>query len=70
MIRKIFALFLLTLNAIAVSAADDVTVSLSGNVTTMSNGIVSIKIGSNGRVSEMKYNNGSNLLASSGIYFD
>lgn len=50
--------------------AQQCSVSISNRVTTMSNGIVTVKIGSNGRVSSMGYKTYSNLLGSSGIYFD
>lgn len=52
-------------------AQDAPTASVDGLSTDMSNGIITLKIGSNGRASSMKvsgYN--TNLLASSGIYFD
>ena len=51
-------------------AQSNVSVSLSNRSTTMSNGIVSINIGSNGRVSSMTCNGSSNLLGSNGVYFD
>ena len=54
----------------AAAQGSDVTLTKSGNAVTMSNGIVSISIGTNGRVSTLAYNGNSNLLASSGIYFD
>lgn len=51
--------------------AGDVTVSVSsGRETKMSNGLVSITIGSNGRISNMALQGGSNVIGSSGVYFD
>lgn len=51
-------------------ADNSVTLTKSGNSVTMANEKVKIEIGSNGRVSSMTYKNGSNLLGSTGIYFD
>lgn len=58
------------LAAQAAKASDNVTVSLSGRDATMSNGNITIKIGSNGRVSSMTAFGSGNLLSSSGIYFN
>lgn len=60
----------LTSLTVAAQQQEDVTVSKSGNAVTMSNGIVTVKIGSNGRVNTLAYGTNSNLLGSSGIYFD
>lgn len=60
----------LALASMGAMAQSDVTVSQSGNAVTLSNGIVTLKIGSNGRVNTLAYGTNSNLLASSGIYFD
>lgn len=65
---------MLLLTAMTVSAQDAVTVTQTSTAVTMSNGIISLKIGSNGRVSELKkYINGNlsaNLMGDNGIYFD
>lgn len=68
--KKLFTLLLSAFVATGINAQDDVTVTRNGNSTVMSNGIVKINIGSNGRISSMTYNGGPNLLASNGIYFD
>lgn len=54
----------------SLAATGDVSVTLSGMSAKMTNGIVTINIGSNGRVSSMTKGSSGNLLASSGIYFD
>ena len=51
-------------------ADDKVTVSVNGMETKMSNGIVSIVIGTNGRVNTLTYKGSDNLIGSTGIYFD
>ena len=68
--KAIAALASLFYIATAFAAADNVTVSLSGMTTTMSNGLVKITIGSNGRASSLTKGSSGNLLASNGIYFD
>ena len=51
--------------------AESVNVSLSDSrVTEMSNGLISITIGSNGRISKMSLKNGTNVIGSNGVYFD
>lgn len=50
-------------------SAQDCSVSLSGRNATLSNGTVTAKIGSNGRVSNLSWNDW-NALTSNGIYFD
>lgn len=53
------------------TAQDAPTATLNGNSATMTNGIITLSIGSNGRASNMRkvgYN--TNILGSSGIYFD
>lgn len=53
------------------AAQDAPTATMNGNSTTMTNGIITLSIGSNGRASSMrKAGFSSNLLGSSGIYFD
>lgn len=51
--------------------ADEVSVSVSSKQeTVMSNGLLSVTIGSNGRISNMSLQGENNVLASNGIYFD
>lgn len=58
------------LTSLNVMAQTDVTISMDSNrKTQMSNGLVTLSIGSNGRADILKYK-GMNLLGSSGIYFD
>lgn len=68
-------LHLLTLAALCLTApasrAQTLTATVSSDrVTTMSNGLVTLTIGSNGRVSALTPQGGSNVIGSSGIYFD
>ncbi len=44
--------------------------TVNGSKVTMQNGKLSVVIGSDGKVSSMKFNQSHELLASSGIYFD
>ena len=67
--KTIIAIALMSLYTMD-TLAQQCSVSISNKVTTMSNGVVTVKIGSNGRVSSLGYKTYSNLLASSGIYFD
>ncbi len=47
------------------------TASIDGRTSELSNGIITLKIGSNGRASNLRVDGyDTNLLASSGIYFD
>lgn len=64
------SLALLAASTAVTAETADVTMTKSGNAVTMSNGIITISIGTNGRISSLAYNGNSNLLASSGIYFD
>ena len=68
--NKLLILLLSVLLPTAVMAADgDVTMSVSGMTTKMSDGTWSITINSNGRVSSLQ-RKGTEFLASNGIYFD
>lgn len=60
-------IFLTTISSI--SAQQDVSVTLNGREAELSNGIVTLSIGSNGRADMLKYK-GMNMLSSGGIYFD
>jgi rhamnogalacturonan endolyase len=69
--KKALPLLLLAiLTSLTIQAEDKVTATINGLTTTMSNGIVSITIGSNGRISNMTLNGGKNLIGSTGVYFD
>ena len=57
------------LNMASAWAGDGCTISLSGRNATLSNGVVTAKVGSNGRVSSLNWRSYS-LLSSNGIYFD
>lgn len=59
--------------ALAASAQSEMTATLgSNNTAVMSNGIITLNIGKDGRVSKMLHaaNGSDNILGSSGIYFD
>lgn len=55
--------------AAAIAADGDVTMSVSGMTTKMTDGTWSITINSAGRVSSLQ-RKGTEFLASNGIYFD
>ncbi len=57
---------------LSVSAQSEMTATLDGLVGTMSNGIITLNIGKDGRASKMYHaaNGSDNILGSSGIYFD
>lgn len=61
----LFVLLFFTL----IAHAQDCSVSLSGRSATLSNGIVTASVGSNGRVSSLKWRS-NNVLTNSGVYFD
>ena len=68
--KKLLTLIASVLFASGVMAADgDVTMTVSGMTTTMSDGTWSIKIGSNGRISSLQ-RKGTELLGGQTIYFD
>lgn len=68
--NKLLILFFSVLLCVDVMAADgDVTMSVSGMTTKMSDGTWSITINSNGRISSLQ-RKGTEFLASNGIYFD
>lgn len=71
-INKILSTILLSLTCALTNATDftNVSMTVSGNSVKMNNGKLVVSIGSNGRVSSIKYNQSKELLASSGIYFD
>lgn len=70
--KTLLPIALATLTALPVMADEAApTATVSGRATEMSNGIITLKIGSDGRASDMRREGyGSNILASSGIYFD
>lgn len=53
-----------------VQAQDKVTLSQNELETTMSNGIISLIVGTNGRINTLTVGNSENLIGSTGIYFD
>lgn len=57
---------------LSASAQDGMTATLDGMAATMSNGIITLNIGKDGRASKMYHpdNGGDNIMGSSGIYFD
>ena len=68
--NKLLILLLSVFLSVDVMAADgDVTMSVSGMTTKMSDGTWNITINSNGRVSSLQ-RKGTEFLASNGIYFD
>ena len=68
--NKLLTLLFPFLLSVPVMAADgDVTMSVSGMTTKMTDGTWSITINSNGRVSSLQ-RKGTEFLASNGIYFD
>lgn len=72
MFNKLFSLFAMALITMSVMAKDftDVQMSVSGMSVTMNNGKTFVSINSKGQVSSMKYNGTTELLGSTGIYFD
>ena len=69
MCHRLFILVACCLLSVDMLAAGDVTMTVSGMTTKMSDGTWSININSAGRVSSMQ-RKGTELLASNGIYFD
>jgi len=68
--KKLLILIFIVIPSVALQAADgDVTMSVSGMTTKMSDGTWSITINSAGRVSSLQ-RKGTEFLASNGIYFD
>jgi len=67
--KLLLLLSLILLPTIIMAADGDVTMSVSGMTTKMSDGTWSITINSSGRVSSLQ-RKGTELLASNGIYFD
>lgn len=70
--RKLLLTTVAILTAVAMNAQSDVTVELSSSrAAKMSNGLLSIEIGSNARITYMKPEKyPSSLLAGNGVYFD
>ena len=67
--NKLLLFLLLFLSVDVMAATGDVTVTVSGMTTKMSDGTWSITINSNGRISSLQ-RKGTEFLASNGIYFD
>ncbi|MDE6692435.1 MAG: hypothetical protein K2K05_03535 [Muribaculaceae bacterium] len=69
--KKILSIIGLSLVGMTAAAQDAATVKVSGMSATLDNGLIKIRIGTNGRVNYLKPSNGSvNLLSDNGIYFD
>lgn len=70
--KRLTNLILILAITICSSATDftDVSVTLDNREAVFNNGKLIIKVGSNGRVSSLKYNTSHELLGSTGIYFD
>ena len=68
-LQKIGFVVVLCLMALTVNAQSNVTATLNGREATLSNGIVKLHIGTNGRADQLTFK-GINLLGSAGIYFD
>lgn len=66
--KTLFALC--TAMTLTAASQNDVTMTKTGLSTTLDNGIVKAVIGTDGRIKTMTYKGGSNLMGSSGIYFD
>ena len=54
----------------AARAQDDVYIAKDGESYTMGNGLVELTIGSNGRINNLHLNGKTNVIGSSGVYFD
>ena len=67
--RLLTTLSAVLLSAVAVAADGDVTMTVSGMTTKMSDGTWSVSINSAGRVSSLQ-RRGTEFLGSNGIYFD
>ena len=70
--KLLWSLLLLIAGALTVQAADevkDVTLDVSDMNTTMTNGLIEVKINSNGQISLLKAN-GINAVGSNTVYFD
>ena len=68
--KRVFTLLCSTLMAVGMMAADgDVTMTVSGMTTKMSDGTWSVNINSQGRVSSLK-RKGTEFLGGQSIYFD
>lgn len=70
--RKILTAIMLLVVSMVVEATDftDVKMTVDGMKVTLNNGKIIVTIGSNGRVSSLKFNQSKEMLGSSGIYFD
>ncbi|MBQ7869404.1 MAG: hypothetical protein IJ355_03615 [Prevotella sp.] len=68
--KKLFTTVCMAVGLTAVFAQDDVTMTKNGMSVTLDNGLINAVIGTDGRIKNMTYKGGSNLMGSSGIYFD
>ena len=51
-------------------ADDNVKATQDGLATVLSNGLVNISINAKGQINKMSLNGGSNVIGSTGVYFD
>lgn len=68
--RLLLTAGLAAIAAVTTLAQDDVSVTKSGGSYKMDNGIVSVTIGSDGRINNMTITGRPNVIGSSGVYFD
>ena len=68
--RLLLTAGLAAIAAVAALAQDDVSVTKNGGSYKMDNGIVSVTIGSDGRINNMTITGRPNVIGSSGVYFD
>ncbi len=69
--KKILITFSMAVAALSASAQDAPTVKLNGMNSSLDNGLLQLRIGTNGRANYMRAGDGKvNLLSDNGIYFD
>ena len=68
--RLLIAAALAAMLGMAARAQDDVYIAKDGESYTMGNGLVELTIGSNGRINNLHLNGKTNVIGSSGVYFD
>lgn len=68
--RLLIAAALAAMLGMAALAQDDVYIAKDGESYTMGNGLVELTIGSNGRINNLHLNGKTNVIGSSGVYFD
>lgn len=68
--KKTILMMCAALFSVAVEAQNDVVMTKNGLSTTLDNGLIKAVIGTDGRIKNMTYKGGGNLMGSNGIYFD